>query len=123
MVPASARSVSVRDSAYSMRSALVATVNPCSYTSDNRSEMRLPNATTWPDVPATADDPISRTELALAPSFKRCVEERGRTFYYFVSDSGVAYRFSRDSDRVETVIYQPSRVEVRALAVNTECVF
>jgi len=68
-------------------------------------------------------DSMSRAELSLTPSFKRCVEERDRTFYYFVSDTGVAYRFSRDSDRVETIIYQPSRGEVRALAVNTECVF
>jgi hypothetical protein len=68
-------------------------------------------------------DPMSRAELALTPNFKRCVEERDRTFYYFVSDTGVAYRFSRDNDRMETVIYQPSRGEVRSLAVNTECVF
>ncbi len=68
-------------------------------------------------------DPLSRAELALTPNFKRCVEERDRTFYYFVSDTGVAYRFSRDSDRMETIIYQPSRGEVRSLAVNTECVF
>lgn len=68
-------------------------------------------------------EPMSRADLMLTPTFKRCVEERDRTFYYFVSDAGVAYRFSRDSDRVETIIYQPSRVEVRSLAVNTECVF
>jgi hypothetical protein len=66
---------------------------------------------------------MSRVDLTLTPNFKRCVEERDRTFYYFVSDTGVAYRFSRDSERVETIIYQPSRVEVRGLAVNTECVF
>lgn len=67
--------------------------------------------------------PMSRADLTLAPGFKRCVEERDRTFYYFVSDTGVAYRFSRDSDRLQTIIYQPSRAEVRSLAVNTECVF
>jgi hypothetical protein len=67
--------------------------------------------------------PMSRADLALGPGFKRCVEEHDRTVYYFVSDAGVAYRLRRDSDRVETVIYQPSRVEVRSLAVNTECVF
>lgn len=67
--------------------------------------------------------PMSRGELTLAAGFKRCVEERDRIFYYFVSDAGVAYRILRDEDRVETVIYQPSRVEVRSLAVNTECVF
>jgi hypothetical protein len=66
---------------------------------------------------------MSRGELSLASGFKRCVEERDRTFYYLLSDVGVAYRILRDSDRVETVIYQPSRVEVRSLAVNTECVF
>lgn len=66
---------------------------------------------------------MSRGDVTLAPGFKRCVEERDRTFYYFVSDTGVAYRFSRDSDRVETIIYQPSRVELRSLAVSTECVF
>jgi hypothetical protein len=67
--------------------------------------------------------PMSRSELSLPRGFKRCQEERDRTFYYFVSDAGVAYRLLRDGDRVETIIYQPSRVEVRSLAVNTECVF
>jgi hypothetical protein len=66
---------------------------------------------------------MSRNELALPAGFKRCVEERDRTFYYFVSDAGVAYRILRDGDQVETIIYQPSRFEVRSLAVNTECVF
>lgn len=66
---------------------------------------------------------MSRADLALGPGFKRCVEENDRTIYYFVSDAGVAYRLRRDSDTVETVIYQPSRVEVRSLAVVTECVF
>lgn len=68
-------------------------------------------------------DPMSRVDLALSTGFKRCVEERDRVFYYFVSDAGVAYRLLRDNDRVETIIYQPSRVEVRSLAVNTDCVF
>jgi hypothetical protein len=66
---------------------------------------------------------MSRADLALGPGFKRCVEENDRTIYYFVSDAGVAYRLRRDSDQLETVIYQPSRVEVRSLAVVTECVF
>ena len=66
---------------------------------------------------------MSRADLTLGPAFKRCVEENDRTIYYFVSEAGVAYRLRRDSDRVETVIYQPSRVEVRSLAVVTECVF
>jgi hypothetical protein len=65
----------------------------------------------------------SRADLGLGPSFKRCLEQNDRTIYYYVSDAGVAYRLRRDSDRVETVIYQPSRDEVRGLAVVTECVF
>lgn len=68
-------------------------------------------------------DPMSRGDLTLSAGFKRCVEERDRVFYYFVSDAGVAYRMLRDNDRVETIIYQPSRVEVKSLAVNTDCVF
>lgn len=68
-------------------------------------------------------EPMSRAELSLGAGFKRCTEQNDRSIYYFVSDAGVAYRLLRDSDRVETVIYQPSRVEVRSLAVNTECVF
>jgi hypothetical protein len=68
-------------------------------------------------------EPTSRADLALGPGFKRCVEDNDRTIYYYVSDAGVAYRLRRDNDRVETVIYQPSRVEVRSLAVVTECVF
>jgi hypothetical protein len=68
-------------------------------------------------------DPMLRGDLTLSTGFKRCVEERDRVFYYFVSDAGVAYRILRDNDRVETIIYQPSRVEVRSLAVNTDCVF
>ena len=68
-------------------------------------------------------EPMTRADVALAPGFKRCVEERDRTFYYYISDAGVAYRFLRNSDVLDTIIYQPSRVEVRNLAVNTECVF
>ena len=67
--------------------------------------------------------PVTRTDVTPATGFKRCVEERDRTFYYFVNEAGVAYRFLRDGDRLETIIYQPSRAEVRGLAVNTECVF
>jgi hypothetical protein len=40
-----------------------------------------------------------------------------------VSDAGVAYQFSRATDMLEMIIYQPTRAEVRRLAVNTECVF
>jgi hypothetical protein len=68
-------------------------------------------------------EPMSRSDLPLGPGFKRCFEENDRSVYYYVSDAGVAYRLRRDSDRVETVIYQPSRVEVRSLSVVTECVF
>ena len=64
-----------------------------------------------------------RADLDLTREFKRCTEERDRHFYYFVSDTGVAYRFTRGDDLVDTIIYQPTRVEVRRLAVNTECVF
>jgi len=67
--------------------------------------------------------PVTRTDVTVAAGFKRCVEERDRTFYYFVNEAGLAYRFLRDGDRLETIIYQPSRAEVRGLAVNTECVF
>jgi hypothetical protein len=67
--------------------------------------------------------PVTRTDVTMAAGFKRCVEDRDRTFYYFVNEAGIAYRFLRDGDRLETIIYQPSRAEVRNLAVNTECVF
>ena len=66
---------------------------------------------------------MSRVDLALGAGFKRCTEERDRSIYYFVSDAGVAYQFNRKNDALETIIYQPSRAEVRRLAVNTECVF
>ncbi|HTG13653.1 MAG TPA: hypothetical protein VK747_00140 [Blastocatellia bacterium] len=65
----------------------------------------------------------NRADLALGAGFKRCTEERDRNFYYLVSDAGVAHRFNRRNDALETTIYQPSRAEVRRLAVNTECVF
>src|SRR5262245_47454612 len=55
---------------------------------------------------------MNRTELKLGAGFKRCIEERDRTFYYMINDAGVAYQLTRDSDRVETIIYQPSRAEV-----------
>jgi hypothetical protein len=67
--------------------------------------------------------PVMRADVTLGAGFKRCVEERDRTYYYFVNEAGVAYRFLRDGDRMETIIYQPSRAEARGLAVNTECVF
>jgi len=67
--------------------------------------------------------PMTRADLALGAGFKRCQEEREKSFYYFVSSAGVAYQLLRSNDRLETIIYQPSSVEVRSLAVNTECVF
>jgi hypothetical protein len=69
------------------------------------------------------NSPQSSAELAISRDFKRCIEDRDRHFYYYVSDSGVAYQFDRASDRLETIIYQPTRLEVRRLAVNTQCVF
>ena len=68
-------------------------------------------------------EPLSRSDLNLSAGFKRCTEERDRSFYYFVSDAGLAYQFNRNGDTLETKIYQPSRAEVRRLAVSTECVF
>lgn len=65
----------------------------------------------------------SRTELELTRDFKRCSEQRDRTFFYFVSDAGVAYQFDRASDALETIIYQPTKLEIRRLAVDTDCVF
>lgn len=67
--------------------------------------------------------PVPRSEIKLSPGFKRCNEEDENVYYYFVSDAGVAYRLDRTSDSVEKIIYQPSRAEIRRLAVDTECVF
>ena len=67
--------------------------------------------------------PVPRSEIKLSAGFKRCSEEGEKFYYYFVSDAGLAYQLQRASDSVETIIYQPSRAEIRRLAVNTECVF
>ena len=67
--------------------------------------------------------PVPRSEIKLSRSFKQCNEAYEKYYYYFVSDAGVAYQLRRASDSVETIIYQPSRAEIRRLAVNTECVF
>ncbi|HXG63791.1 MAG TPA: hypothetical protein VNO70_01715 [Blastocatellia bacterium] len=67
--------------------------------------------------------PIPQAELKLTRDFKRCVEEFGKSQYYLVSDAGIAYQFPRNSDQVDTIIYQPTRAEIRRLAVNAECVF
>lgn len=69
------------------------------------------------------DEVMTRADLRLAPTFKQCVEQQTRGYYYLVNDVGLAYLFRRNTDEVETVIYQPSRAEVRRLAVNAECVF
>jgi hypothetical protein len=68
-------------------------------------------------------DAVSRADLKLASDFRRCAEDMDKTFYYFVSDAGLAYQLLRNSDRVETIIYQPTRAQVRRLAVNTGCIF
>jgi hypothetical protein len=69
------------------------------------------------------DAPVARAELKLPAGFRRCTEELGKSYYYFVSDAGVAYQLRRKDDQVEAVIYQPTRAETSRLAVNTECVF
>jgi hypothetical protein len=69
------------------------------------------------------DSPVTRAGLKLAPGFKRCTEELGKSYYYFVNDAGVAYQLRRADDHLEAIIYQPTRAETSRLAVNTECVF
>jgi hypothetical protein len=64
-----------------------------------------------------------RADLKLDRNFKSCVEEGIKGTYYLVNDAGIAYQIKRSTETVETIIYQPSRVEVRRFAVNTECVF
>jgi len=71
----------------------------------------------------TPHERIERAELKLGAGFKTCKEQQTTSYYYLVNDAGVAYRLRRSDDVVETIIYQPSRAEVRRLAVNTECVF
>lgn len=67
--------------------------------------------------------PLYRADVQMDRSFRRCAEVGIKGRYYMVSDAGIAYQISESSERVETIIYQPSRLEVRRLAVNTECVF
>jgi hypothetical protein len=71
----------------------------------------------------TPQERIERADLKLGAGFKTCKEQQTTSYYYLVNDAGIAYRLRRSDDVVETVIYQPSRAEVRRLAVNTECVF
>jgi hypothetical protein len=70
----------------------------------------------------TPAERIERADLKLG-GFKMCKELQATNYYYLVNDAGVAYRLRRSDDTVEMIIYQPSRAEVRRLAVNTECVF
>jgi hypothetical protein len=70
--------------------------------------------------PATT---IFRSDLKLDRNFKPCAEEGIKGIYYLVNDAGIAYQIKRGAETVETIIYQPSRAEVRRFAVNTECVF
>ena len=65
---------------------------------------------------------LYRSDLKLA-GFKECREEGIKGTYYMVNDAGFAYQFKSGADIVERIVYQPSRAEVRRLAVNTECVF
>jgi hypothetical protein len=71
----------------------------------------------------TPQERMARADLKLGASFKVCKEQMSPHYYYLVNDAGVAYRLRRSDDVVETIIYQPSRAEIRRLAVNTECVF
>jgi hypothetical protein len=65
----------------------------------------------------------TRETVKLAPGFRRCTESMTTTYYYLVNDAGIAYEFRRAGNQLETVIYQPTRAQVRNLGVNTECVF
>jgi hypothetical protein len=66
---------------------------------------------------------LFRSELKFNRTFRQCEEQNANGYYYLVSDAGVAYQIKRSTEQVETIIFQPSRVEVRHLSVNTECVF
>ncbi|MEW6125537.1 MAG: hypothetical protein AB1757_00625 [Acidobacteriota bacterium] len=70
--------------------------------------------------PATT---IFRGDLKIDRSFKKCAEQDSGGYYYLVNDAGVAYHIKASTEQIETIIFQPSRLEVRRLAVNTECVF
>ncbi|HEU4388869.1 MAG TPA: hypothetical protein VFV34_13790 [Blastocatellia bacterium] len=67
--------------------------------------------------------PLLLGDLKLPRSFRRCSDQLSKAFYYLVSDEGLAYRFRAGDKQVESVIYQPTRAEVRRLAVSTDCVF
>lgn len=65
----------------------------------------------------------SLEDLKLSREYRRCAEQMDKYTYYFVSDAGVAYQIRRGSDRLEMIVYQPSRAQVQRLAVNTGCIF
>lgn len=65
----------------------------------------------------------SLEDLRLPREYRKCAEQMDRYTYYFVSDAGVAYQLQRGSDKLEMIIYQPSRVQVQRLAVTTGCIF
>jgi hypothetical protein len=69
------------------------------------------------------DEPVTRAELNLSRAFKTCKESLAKSSYYLVSDAGLAYELRASDDRVETIIYQPTRAEIQRLWVNSECVF
>lgn len=62
-------------------------------------------------------------DLSLSREYKKCAEPMDKYTYYFVSDAGIAYQIQQGSNRVEMIVYQPSRAQVRRLAVNTGCIF
>jgi hypothetical protein len=66
---------------------------------------------------------LFRSELKINRTFRVCEEQDANGYYYLVNDAGIAYHIKRSTDQVETIIFQPSRLEVRKLSVNTECVF
>jgi hypothetical protein len=65
----------------------------------------------------------SLEDLKLSREYRKCAEQMDRYTYYFVSDAGVAYQLQRGSDKLEMIVYQPSRAQVQRLAVNTACIF
>jgi hypothetical protein len=67
--------------------------------------------------------PLFRSDLNFNRTFKVCKEQDVNSYYYLISDAGIAYQIKRGTEQVETIIFQPSRLEVRKLSVNTECVF
>ncbi len=69
------------------------------------------------------DAPVTRAELSLSRGFKTCKDTFSNSHYYLVSDAGLAYELRASDNRVETIIYQPTRAEIQRLWVNSDCVF